>query len=321
MGETMSNAEIFRFGAEKSTAQVAQALLRDGVVILDDVLPAAVVDRLSEKLQPHFDTSQSGGDAFMDAATSTVTAFWGIHPEFSEQLLLNQRILELADAVLLPENPMAASTVRPAKASYGARLADPGDGCLQIVSEGTWDPARGPNCHHYRLVAGDSIRLHPGCKDQPLHRDQGVWEPYVPNDPSTPQHEMIFNLAAINFTEANGATRFVPGSHLWPKERLATRGEVARAEMPKGAVAVWLGRTLHGYGANHTDVPRPGIIFGFGPDWLTQECNLCLAVPPEVARTLPLQAIQLLGYRAGGGNSLKGRNAENLLEPGKSGAL
>jgi hypothetical protein len=44
-------------------------------------------------------------------------------------------------------------------------------------------------------------------------------------------------------------------------------------------------------------------------------------VPPEVARTLPLQAIQLLGYRAGGGNSLKGRNAENLLEPGKSGAL
>jgi len=59
MGETMSNAEIFRSGAEKSTAQVAQALLRDGVVILDDVLPAAVVDRLSEKLQPHFDTSQS----------------------------------------------------------------------------------------------------------------------------------------------------------------------------------------------------------------------------------------------------------------------
>ena len=87
----MSNTEILRFGAEASSAQVAQALLRDGVVIIDDVLPAVVVDRLGEKFQRHFDTSQSGGDAFMDAATSTVTAFWGIHPEFSEQLVIHQQ--------------------------------------------------------------------------------------------------------------------------------------------------------------------------------------------------------------------------------------
>ena len=318
----MSDTRISSFGAEAPTAHVVEELLREGVVVLEDVLAADVVDRLNEALLPHFAASEAAGGEFIDAATSTAGGIWGMHAVFSEQLLLQQRVLELADAVLLPRKPMAATAPARPKPSFERRVVDPGDGCRQLVSEGSWDPARGPNCHHYRINAGVSIQVHPGSQDQPLHRDLTLWEPYVPNDPGTPQYEMICHAALTDFTAANGATRFVPGSHLWAKERLAGREDVACAEMPAGAVAVWLGRTLHGYGANRAGPSRHGILYAFAADWLTQEENQYLSVPPEFARTLPLQAIQLLGYRAStSGNYVKGRSFDNLLEPGKSSAL
>ncbi len=107
------------------------------------------------------------------------------------------------------------------------------------------------------------------------------------------------------------------------EERLARKEDVARAEMPAGAVVAWLGRTLHGYGANRTEEPRHGILYAYAlaADWLTLEENQYLTAPPEFARTMPLQAIQLLGYRAStSGNYVKGRSLDNLLEPRKSGA-
>ena len=309
----MPGSRIQRFGATEPTPSVAEELLRDGVVILDDLLPQGTVDDLNAELAPHFVSPRPG--AFLAAGNSSVGGVWGLHAMFSEQLL-RQRVLELADAILLPRNPMAATATAPPKPDYGRRIVDPGDGCLQLVSEGDWDPARGPNCDHYRITAGVSIRVHPGSKDQPLHRDLTLWEPHVPNDPRTPQYELVFHLALMDFTAANGATRFVPGSHMWPKELLATQEDVAHAEMPPGAAVAWLGRTLHGYGANRTETPRHGILFGFSADWLAQEENQYLAAPPEFARTLPLAAIQLLGYRAGlHGNYLQGRKSENLLEP------
>ena len=312
---------ISSFGAEEPTVRVVEGLLRDGVVILEDLLTQDVVDRLNEELLPHFGPPQADGDAFRDPATATLAGIWGMHAVFSEELMLQQRALELADAILLPQIPLAATTPARAKASYGRRVVDPGDGCRQLVSEGSWDPARGPNCHHYRINAGMSIRVHPGSRDQPLHRDLAVWEPFVPNDPATPQYELIFHLALTDFTTANGATRFVPGSHRWPKDRLAGQEDVACAEMPAGAVVAWLGRTLHGYGANRTEEPRHGILYALAADWLTQEENQYLTAPPEFARTLPLQAIQLLGYRAStSGNYVKGRSLDNLLEPRRSGA-
>ena len=315
------SGRISSFEAGEPTARVVEELLREGVVILEDLLAEEVVDRLNEELLPRFGAPQSDGDAFRDPATATLGGIWGMHAVFSEELMLQQRVLELADAVLLPQIPLAATTPARAKPSYGRRVVDPGDGCRQLVSEGNWDPARGPNCHHYRINAGISVRVHPGSLGQPLHRDLALWEPFVPNDPGTPQYEMVFHLALTDFTAANGATRFVPGSHLWPKERLARNEDVACAEMPAGALVAWLGRTLHGYGANSGAEPRHGILYALAADWLTQEENQYLTAPPEFARTLPLQAIQLLGYRAStSGNYVKGRSLDNLLEPRKSGA-
>jgi ectoine hydroxylase-related dioxygenase (phytanoyl-CoA dioxygenase family) len=112
-----------------------------------------------------------------------------------------------------------------------------------------------------------------------------------------------------DFTEEIGATRLVPGSHTWEdRSRQPESHEVAVAEMPAGAMAVYLGSTIHGAGANRSaDRWRRGIHLSFIAGWLRTEENNYLSVPPDVACRLPKRAQALLGYEmhdaidAGGG--------------------
>ena len=64
--------------------------------------------------------------------------------------------------------------------------------------------------------------------------------------------------ALTDFTEANGATRIIPGSHLADHSPdYGSRYDSIPAEMPKGSVLVWHGSLWHGGGANtHRRAPR-----------------------------------------------------------------
>jgi ectoine hydroxylase-related dioxygenase (phytanoyl-CoA dioxygenase family) len=67
--------------------------------------------------------------------------------------------------------------------------------------------------------------------------------------------------------------------------------------MPRGACVLYFGSVLHGGGANVTSSEtRIGLAFGYTLGWLRQEENQYLAVPPEVARELPIELRRLLGY-------------------------
>jgi ectoine hydroxylase-related dioxygenase (phytanoyl-CoA dioxygenase family) len=89
----------------------------------------------------------------------------------------------------------------------------------------------------------------------------------------------------------------VPGSHRWPEGCQAQPGEIVAAEMPAGAVLLWMGGTLHGAGANRSDGWRFGVFLSYSLGWLRQEENQYLDVPPSLARTLPKQLRDLVGYR------------------------
>ena len=92
--------------------------------------------------------------------------------------------------------------------------------------------------------------------------------------------------------------------------------------MPKGSAVFWLGKTLHGLGASRDGAPRNGILFTFVVDWLATEENQYVAVPPEVARTLPERAQQVLGYRSSPTLGwVPGLDQENMLVSGKGGPL
>jgi ectoine hydroxylase-related dioxygenase (phytanoyl-CoA dioxygenase family) len=152
-----------------------------------------------------------------------------------------------------------------------------------------------PNCLRYQLHLTQVIRIMPGQTAQPMHRDRWAWGRGLPH--LEPQLNTIWALT--DFTAANGATQVVPGSVGWPDGRRAEPGEIARAEMKRGSVLIYLGSVFHGGGANESQEDRWGLNITYCLGWLRQEENQYLSCPPEVARTLEPELQALLGYAMG----------------------
>lgn len=94
----------------------------------------------------------------------------------------------------------------------------------------------------------------------------------------------------------NGGTQLVIGSHKWDRSREPEPHEVIQAEMKKGSVLIYRGSLIHAGGANKSATPRPGLVFGYNLGWLRQAENQYLAYPPEVAKYLPVEVQNLIGY-------------------------
>ena len=152
------------------------------------------------------------------------------------------------------------------------------------------------NCVRYQLNYTGIMHLEPGTVAQALHRDGDMY-PFRHPCPTT---QLAVMWAATDFTATNGGTRLVPGSHRWEHERVARDDEVISAEMPAGSLLFYTGGLLHGGGANSSNIVRTGIAVQYSLGWLRQEENLHLAVPPELARTLPDCLARLVGYDFGG---------------------
>lgn len=141
------------------------------------------------------------------------------------------------------------------------------------------------------------ISIDPGQGSQPVHRDQWAFDFF----PFPGDYEVQCNTiwAATDFTEANGATRVVPGSNHAEDRLKFKHSDTIAAEMTKGSVLVYTGSVYHGGGANASDVTRTGINLTYNVGWLRQEENQYLAVPPEIARTLDEDLLRLMGYSMG----------------------
>ena len=101
-----------------------------------------------------------------------------------------------------------------------------------------------------------SIAIAPSEIAQPVHADDQL-QPIAKPHPPTVCNSM---WALTDFTEANGATRIVPGSHLFDHSPpYGDPQETIPAEMAAGSVLVWPGSLWHGGGANSTDSTRVGI--------------------------------------------------------------
>ncbi len=160
------------------------------------------------------------------------------------------------------------------------------------------DHALLPSCAAYRLHYTGVMHLEPGERQQVLHRDTSVYPFANPCPPLT-----VATMWAISdFTRQNGGTRVCPGSHRWPNERVPSRSELVATEMPAGSVLIYLGNTIHGGGSNRSDRSRTGVALHYSLGWLRQEENQYLAVPQEVARTLPDELQELMGYSLGSAN-------------------
>lgn len=153
-----------------------------------------------------------------------------------------------------------------------------------------------PFCARIILHLSQTIHILPQQGAQVLHRDRLAWGKYLPRE-IEPQFNTIWALT--DFTEENGATQVVPGSHLWDSHRHANEDETCQAVMSKGSVLLYSGSVIHSGGANKAKVPRMGLNITYCLGWLRQEENQYLSCPPHLAKDLDPELQEILGYTMG----------------------
>jgi ectoine hydroxylase-related dioxygenase (phytanoyl-CoA dioxygenase family) len=150
---------------------------------------------------------------------------------------------------------------------------------------------------YFQLHLTQVIAIGPGETAQAIHRDQWAFDFF----PFPSGYEVQCNTlwAMTDFTERNGATRVIPGSHRLEDRLEFTQADTVPAEMEQGSVLLYTGALYHGGGANRSDAVRLGLNITYNLAWLRQEENQYLSVPLEIARELPESLLRLMGYAQG----------------------
>jgi ectoine hydroxylase-related dioxygenase (phytanoyl-CoA dioxygenase family) len=138
-----------------------------------------------------------------------------------------------------------------------------------------------------------SIAIDSGESAQGIHADDQL----IPL--AKPHEAIICNTmwALTDFTESNGATRLIPGSHKADNSPDLTQAyDTVAAEMPKGSVLIWHGSLWHGGGANRTSERRVGIAMNYCAGFIRQQENQQLGISRETARHFSPRLQELIGY-------------------------
>ncbi len=282
-----TSMEVRHYDLTDGAETIMAGLLADGAVIVENFLTADQVAALNAELGP-----------YIEAADPSMKDIYDFDFGFDEASMATPEAEATAEEIEgfrsgNTKNITGLSTKSP---TFANELL------LHPLFLALCDGILAPHCQDYVLNHSHVINPGPGAKAQPIHRDEGVFARAPGLGPGS--HLQLSSIVALcDFTEENGATQVVVGSHLWEGDPFGTTGRVAQPEevrqavMPAGSVILYLGWTFHGAGENKTtDTWRRGLHVSYCQGWLRTEENNTLATPPDVARHLPKRAQELLGY-------------------------
>jgi len=188
-------------------------------------------------------------------------------------------------------------------------VLDPNDRNVRVFNLLDLDPVFVELIQHPRAIAlvqallGDGFLISnftanialPGSRSMNLHADQAIvipepWlEPWAIN--------IIWCLDDI--CEANGATRYVPGSHRVTRRAELPADALARCrsfEAKAGSIVAMDGRMWHTSGANVTERDERALLFGYySADFIRPQVNWNVVLSDETKGTLSAQMIDWLG--------------------------
>ena len=132
----------------------------------------------------------------------------------------------------------------------------------------------------------------PGGVPMYLHSDQGYVDFWT-------EKPLVANILVMldDFTDENGGTRVVPGSHLRQDRRPFAPEETVAAEGPAGTMMVFDGRLGHGTGANRAESgDRRAVLAYHCRPFVRQQENYFLGLDPDLRRTEREAFLRRLGF-------------------------
>ncbi|WP_440711967.1 phytanoyl-CoA dioxygenase family protein [Gordonia sp. FQ] len=262
---TSVETAIQRVPSSTSAADILAIVARDGGVVIEGLLSAEQVARFNSEIDPSLAALAPGSTH----ENELVQEFHGVNTKRLTNLVNRSDVFrdEIIDLDLVHE------------------LCD----ARFLGESGT-----------YWMTTAQVIEIGPGNRAQMLHRDLENWYPFVGMGPAGPEITLNFLIALTDFTEENGATRVIPGSHLWPDfEDRGAPEKTIPATMKAGDALFISGKTVHGGGANvTTDEYRRAVSFAFNPGYLVGEEAYPFLVSRETAAKLPERVQRILGFRS-----------------------
>jgi len=245
------------FEPDVDTADVIAALRSDGGAIIRNQIEPEIADAVLAELRAPFDKLGKFDESdFNGYDTLRVSSVLEISPT-SPELVAHPRVMEVADAILLPFcvnyriGSLTAIEIRPGESDQ-----------VLHVDDGIY-PMRIPGVQ-FQISAMWAL--------QDYTAENGA-------------------------TRVVPGSHLVPSLMRWDAATPGDDQSVVQAVMPKGSVLFYLGTTLHGGGANRTAAPRAGLVNTYALGWLRQEENHYLNVSREVAERQSETIRNLMGYR------------------------
>jgi ectoine hydroxylase-related dioxygenase (phytanoyl-CoA dioxygenase family) len=262
-----------RLPASADTGTIVHALQQDGGVIIEGFLSSFEVAGLNHEIQTAMDTRKAGP-----------TESDGLARE-----LLGGQTKRLDDLVCMSE-------------TFRCKIME--KSVLYDVCDRVFTQADGAG---YHLSSTQAIELQPGAPAQALHRDHELYTFWNSMGPSGPEAALNFFCALTPFTNTNGATRLVPGSHRWSKfvgfRDPGYNGHdgvgTIPLEMDVGDCFIMSSKLLHGAGHNSTDTEfRRAMAISIIRHDLRPHHAYPLMVPLDMAVSFSYRAQKLCGFRS-----------------------
>lgn len=237
----------------KAEEIVASLIRNGGCIVRNFITETAVLDSIEKDVRYHLlaDKPWEGVD-FFPPETRRVMGLVGKSRAFTEAIPNNRLYRDVCSRLLSSTN----------RSWYGYQLNT-------TVSE--------PQLSNTIVFS-----IGPGAKRQELHRDDSIHHNQLPELRSHQDYRIgrdtsvgLF-VAGKKTTRSNGATRFIPGSHLWGEDRCPDEELALYAELEPGDAFIMLASCYHG-GSSNTTADEKRLVYScfMTKGFLRQVCPTC----------------------------------------------
>ncbi|XHG09927.1 hypothetical protein AWENTII_012963 [Aspergillus wentii] len=268
--------QVQKVSKDTPLEEIIYLLKRDGGVFVKSLIPEQDVDQAYSEVKSRLDSDVEWNGSFFPAQTQRAPSLIARSPTYTKTQLMNPIYRQVCDHFLTTRSTFWW-----------------GDEQKESLSK--------PYVH-----SCTAMRIGPGGKAQPLHRDDYISHRYHSeigqwDDTRDMDRESAVGLfvAGCRITKENGGTQFIPRSHLWGTDRRTPPrvDECIFADMEKGDGFIMLASAFHGGGSNTTEDEHRLVFSTFVVrGYLRQEENQFLAVPADVVRSYDRDVQEFMGY-------------------------